>query len=147
MEKIRWTKKSVADLKNIFDYISLDSEFYATRFVNQLIQQVEQLKKFPISGRVVPELMNPNIRELITGNYRIFYRQSKHHVTILRVHHSSRNIQWKLLVFLAFKITHHRFPHQSVLFSWWQFWKFVTSFEMGPTLLVSTDEFVIAIRH
>lgn len=93
MEKIRWTKKSVADLKNIFDYISLDSEFYATRFVNQLIQQVEQLKKFPISGRVVPELMNPNIRELITGNYRIFYRQSKHHVTILRIHHSSRNIQ------------------------------------------------------
>ncbi len=93
MEKIRWTKKSIADLKNIFDYISLDSEFYASRFVHQLINQVEQLKQFPSSGRVVPELMDTKIRELIRGNYRIFYRLTKDQVTILRIHHSSRKIQ------------------------------------------------------
>jgi plasmid stabilization system protein ParE len=60
------------DLKAINDFISLDSKFYAARFINRLIQRVDQLVLFPDSGRIVPEKNNPEIRELIEGNYRIF---------------------------------------------------------------------------
>ena len=37
-----------------------------------LIQRVDQLIEFPESGRIVPEKKEPEIRELIEGNYRIF---------------------------------------------------------------------------
>lgn len=55
MAKINWTKQSLKDLKAIYDYIALDSNFYASRFVSKLIQRVDQLIEFPESGRVVPE--------------------------------------------------------------------------------------------
>ena len=48
----------------INDFISLDSKFYAARFINRLIQRVDQLVLFPDSGRIVPEKNNPEIREL-----------------------------------------------------------------------------------
>ena len=93
MEQISWTKKSLKDLKAINDYISLDSTFYATRFISILITRVEQLIEFPESGRIVPEKNDSKIRELIEGNYRIFYRLQKEKVTILSIHNSARKIK------------------------------------------------------
>ena len=93
MEQIKWTTKSLKDLKVINDFISLDSKFYAARFINRLIQRVDQLVLFPDSGRIVPEKNNPEIRELIEGNYRIFYRRQKNFITILRIHNSARRIK------------------------------------------------------
>ena len=93
MEQISWTKKSLKDLKSINDYISLDSSFYATRFVNKLIERVDQLIEFPESGRIVPEKKDSEIRELIEGNYRIFYRLKKEKITILRIHNAARKIK------------------------------------------------------
>ncbi len=72
MAQISWTKKSLKDLRAINDYISLDSTFYAARFISKLIQRVDQLIEFHESGRVVPEKKETEIRELIEGNYRIF---------------------------------------------------------------------------
>lgn len=92
MEKIKWTKKSISDLQGIYRFISLDSEKYANRFVDQIISRVDQLRDFPLSGRIVPEMNNPNIRELIYGNYRIFYKTNLTNVTIIRIHHSSRHV-------------------------------------------------------
>ena len=74
MAQVSWTKKSLKDLKAINDYISLDSVFYAKRFIAKLIDRVDQLIEFPESRRVVPEKNTSEIRELIEGNYRIFYR-------------------------------------------------------------------------
>ena len=93
MEQIKWTNKSLKDLKSINDFISLDSKFYAARFINRLIQRVEQLVLFPESGRIVPEKNNPEVRELIEGNYRIFYREKNNNITILRIHNSAKRIK------------------------------------------------------
>jgi toxin ParE1/3/4 len=93
MAKITWTKWSIKDLRAIYDYISLDSPFYAGRFINKLILRVEQLEGLPESGRIVPEKEDSSIRELIEGNYRIFYRVHRSHVTILRIHNSARKIK------------------------------------------------------
>ena len=82
MAQISWTKKSLKDLRAINDYISLDSEFYAARFVSKLIGRVDQLIEFPESGRIVPEKNEPEIQELIEGNYRIFYRLRKEKIII-----------------------------------------------------------------
>lgn len=53
MAQINWTKKSLKDLKAINDYISLDSKFYAARFISKIVERAEQLIEFPESGRIV----------------------------------------------------------------------------------------------
>ncbi len=93
MAKIVWTKRSLKDLKLIFDYIALDSTYYAARFINKIIQRVDQLEPFPESGRIVPEKDDQAIRELIERNFRLFYRLQKGVVTILRVHNSAMKIK------------------------------------------------------
>ena len=93
MAQISWTKKSLKDLLAINDYISLDSTFYAVRFISKLIRRVDQLSEFPESGRMVPEKNVHEIRELIEGNYRIFYRLQKGKITILRIHNAARKIK------------------------------------------------------
>lgn len=95
MEKIIWFKLAVKDLQKIHEYISLDSEYYANRFVNQLITRVDQLIEHPECGRIIPEKANPNYREIIHGNYRMFYRIQRKQIQILRIHHSARNIKNK----------------------------------------------------
>jgi toxin ParE1/3/4 len=72
MAEIIWTKKAEKDLISIHEFISIDSVFYANRFIKKIILLVEVLSEFPGSGRVVPENEDASIRELIEGNYRIF---------------------------------------------------------------------------
>jgi addiction module RelE/StbE family toxin len=93
MAQISWTKKSIKDLRAIYNYISIDSAFYAARFIGKLITRVDQLLDFPDSGRMVPEKNDPEIRELIEGNYRIFYRIKNEKITVLRIHNAARKIK------------------------------------------------------
>ncbi len=94
MVKIEWTDFALVDLKEIHDYISLDSRIYADRYVDKLITRVDQLLTHPKSGRVVPEYNVEAIRELIEGNYRIVYKNNQDSISILRVHHSARMLKY-----------------------------------------------------
>ena len=91
MVKVNWTLQSVSDIENIANFIAQDSERYAQIQVYRFFEATEILETNPQVGRIVPELNNQDIRELILGNYRIIY----HIVTtvlidILTVHHSKR---------------------------------------------------------
>jgi len=90
MVKIVWTQQAIDDLKSIHDYISAESKVYAKRMIEKLIACVHQLERFPESGRIVPELGQNSIRELIEGNYRIVYKINPDHIGIVRIHHSAR---------------------------------------------------------
>ena len=93
MVKLVWTEVAIDDLRLIHEYISKDSKLYADRFVEKLIERVDQLENFPKSGRVVPEFGIETIRELIEGNYRIVYEISTEQISIVRVHHSARQLK------------------------------------------------------
>ena len=89
MVVVRWTNQSINDIQNIAEYISKDSLKYARIQVNTFFGRCKILEKFPLSGRVVPEVENENIRELIVGTYRIIYLiRSEKMIDILTVHHS-----------------------------------------------------------
>ena len=90
MVKVVWTEIAIEDLRSIHDYISKDSKLYAERFIEKLIERVDQLESFPKSGRIVPEFAIEIIRELIEGNYRIVYEISADQISIARVHNSAR---------------------------------------------------------
>jgi addiction module RelE/StbE family toxin len=93
MAKIIWSELALEDLKNIHEYISKDSLIYANRVIKKIILRIEQLEKFPRSGRVVPELNNISIRELIQYNYRIIYKVASQKVYIVSIHHSAKMIK------------------------------------------------------
>jgi len=91
MAEIIWTPYALEDLQSIYDFISLDSVFYAGRFIDKLVNKVDILIEHPKAGKIVPEFENELIRELIEGNYRIIYKiTSNTEVGIIRVHHSAR---------------------------------------------------------
>jgi len=93
MVRINWTLQAKDDLKNIADYISKDSVIYAKRQVIKIRKRTEILKTQIRSGKIVPEIEDPDIRELIEGNYRIIYKIiSKNRIDILSVHHSARDL-------------------------------------------------------
>ena len=90
--KIEWTEPAVMDLQSIRDYISRDSEYYAARFVEAVIEAVQILIKLPKIGRHVPELEDENIRELLLHNYRIIYRTESERILILAIIHGARDL-------------------------------------------------------
>ena len=90
MNKIIWTDVAIADLKNIEAYISKDSNFYARAFLLTIFNSVEQLERFPKSGRIVPEFKKVNTRQLLVGAYRIIYDVTGSSVRILTVIHGAR---------------------------------------------------------
>jgi toxin ParE1/3/4 len=73
MVNIKWTVQSLEDIENIALFIARDSEKYAKIQVQRFFLRVENLKTKPNTGRIVPEISDHTIRELIQGNYRIIY--------------------------------------------------------------------------
>jgi plasmid stabilization system protein ParE len=73
MVKLNWTKQATSDLISIDQYIERDSSKYAKIQIKRIRTKIGLLKKFPLSGRVVPELENDLIRELILGNPSITF--------------------------------------------------------------------------
>lgn len=90
MTRIVWTEPAISDLNSIHAYIARDAEVYADATVLEIFDAVDRLAHFPRSVRVVPEVDDENTREIIVGNYRVFYDTSAEVVRILSVLHSAR---------------------------------------------------------
>lgn len=96
MVKIVWTEISVIDLKEIFDYIAEDSIRYAIITVDRIYNRAQTVSANPFLGRIVPELNEKLLREVIEGKYRIIYRiKSDIQVDIVRVYHTARLLKKK----------------------------------------------------
>ena len=91
MVKVIWTDLAIQDLNYIGEYIAKDSIRYAEITVDKLFNSTDILENNPRAGRVVPELENEVIRELIQGNYRIVYQIINDlSIEVLTVHNTSR---------------------------------------------------------
>lgn len=89
-KQVIWTRQSLNDLEKIFEYIASDSIFYASSFLDKLITTGESLEYYSERGRVVPEILKNNIREVFLKDYRIIYRVSKTNIEILTIIHGRR---------------------------------------------------------
>ena len=96
MAEIRWTPQAIEDIENIAKYIANDSPKYAAIQVEEFFDAALILEDFPHSGRIVPEIGNKNIRELIVGFYRLIYRiRNSNLVEVITVYHSYRLLKPK----------------------------------------------------
>ncbi len=92
MAEVRWTPQGLEDLEAICLFIARDAPPFAAVFAQQAFDATDRLADFPESGRVVPEMNDPDFREIILGNYRLIYRLRSGDVEILTVHHGARQI-------------------------------------------------------
>lgn len=94
--RIRWSPRAVKNLEDICSYIEKDSFHYAKVFAKRVFTLLQDLKRFPLSGRVVPEYNHPNIREKIFENYRIVYRIKEDVLEIVAICHGSKLLRFDL---------------------------------------------------
>lgn len=60
------------------------------RLVNEILNRLEQISDHPSGGRMVPEMQNPDLRELIHSPFRIVYLVENDSCSVVRVWRSER---------------------------------------------------------
>lgn len=90
MTEIVWAPQALQDVEAIRDYLSRNSASYGSLLVERIVAAVSRLENHPRSGRIVPELADPSIREIIVRDHRIVYRLRHGVAEILTVFHGTR---------------------------------------------------------
>jgi toxin ParE1/3/4 len=92
MMEVIWSEGALRDLEHIRDYITQDNPAYASVFVERLLKTTRHLPQFPLSGRLMPEAKNPNIREVLYQSYRVVYRLNQNRIEVVMAVHGSRDL-------------------------------------------------------
>jgi toxin ParE1/3/4 len=90
---IEWSPRSLRETQEIGEYIAADRPGAAEAWLEGLVATVERLASFPRSGRLLeidPE-RDYELREILYGSYRVFYRIVTDRVEILRLVHTRRD--------------------------------------------------------
>ena len=90
MTRLVWTRPALDDVREIRAYIARDSPRYARIVAERLFDAVERLRTHPLFGRMVPELGQPTVREVIEAPYRIVYRVRADVLEVIAVVHAAR---------------------------------------------------------
>ncbi|MDO9577555.1 MAG: type II toxin-antitoxin system RelE/ParE family toxin [Candidatus Cloacimonadales bacterium] len=100
-----WTLNAQSDLKEIIEFIKMDSLMQAKRKFNKIKAESLKLAEFPNLGRTIPELERYNLsnyRELIVEVWRIIYTLKDNVIYVLCVIDSRRSLE-ELLFTKLFK--------------------------------------------
>jgi plasmid stabilization system protein ParE len=89
---VKWTQRAWSDLEQAAEYIAQDSPHYAATLVARARDLARTLDRFPQRGRIVPELHDPDIRELFVASFRLVYRVRPSSVEILALIHGARDL-------------------------------------------------------
>jgi len=98
--EIVWAHIAENDLKEIIDYIAIDSPANALKIFKKIKNKASSLYSMPERCRIVTELKDQGImqyRELIVSPWRIMFRITEMKVYILSVLDARRNIEDILL--------------------------------------------------
>jgi toxin ParE1/3/4 len=63
--QVVWAPQAIQDVEAIRAHVAHDSAHYADLVVERIVAAVERLMNHPRSGRIVPELGDESIREVI----------------------------------------------------------------------------------
>ena len=96
MAEVVWSPRAVDDVRAIAAHIAEDSAAYAKSVAQKIVASTRRLATFPMSGRVVPEFGDENIREVFAYSYRIIYRIEGETVTIAAVVHAKRPVELEI---------------------------------------------------
>jgi toxin ParE1/3/4 len=89
-KSIVWSRQAEEDFRHLIDFIAKDSRSRAAAFGGALLDDIEQVARFPRSHRIVPEIGLPSVRELIFPPFRIIFRIGDDRIEIVRIWHAAR---------------------------------------------------------
>ena len=92
-----WTDPAKADLRAIHDFIAQGSKSYAKKISQDIFEKTRTLTLLPLSGRMVAELDDPDIREITAHTYRVIYETRGPDCYVLAVIHKRRELRPTLL--------------------------------------------------
>jgi toxin ParE1/3/4 len=90
---VKWTESARNDLKALYEYIALDSRFYAKNTIRNIVLRALKLSAVPEIGRIVPEVNENNVREVFIYSYRVIYQILPEGLFILAVVHGHRDLR------------------------------------------------------
>lgn len=90
--QIIWKPQAEKDLEAIEEFYLKTAPEFADIFVKEIHYRTKRLEHSPRSGRMVPEVNDPAIREILYRNYRIIYLilADSGPAEILTIFHSSK---------------------------------------------------------
>jgi toxin ParE1/3/4 len=88
--KLSWTREALNRLIEIEEFIAKDSPKRAEGFIDYLVEKTSLISDNPEIGRIVPEISNISVRELLIKNYRVVYRVKTTEIDILTVFEGHR---------------------------------------------------------
>ena len=89
--RLVWSQLADRQVNEALAYIVAEDAAAARRRLEEPLDRVEALRRFPDAGVVVPELGRDDLRELLVGSYRVIYRRSGTSVEIAVVRHQARH--------------------------------------------------------
>jgi toxin ParE1/3/4 len=92
-KRVIWTLAAWNDLETVADFISRDSPYYAAAWVRSVRDAARSLNLMSMRGRVVPEIGDRQIRELIVQSYRLIYKVERSRVVVLGIIHGARDLK------------------------------------------------------
>ena len=89
---IKISASAVEDLKDIWDYVARRDETAAGKLIKEINRKFILLRDNPLVGREQNQFLG-GLRSFVVKSYFIFYLPSDDGIDILRVLHSSRDIE------------------------------------------------------
>ena len=77
----------------VVEYIARESPAYAAAFVQEVRDAARSLLPFAERGRIVPELRDRRLRELLLGSYRLIYKVEQSGASIVGFIHGRRDLE------------------------------------------------------
>ena len=87
-----WTEHASRMLDDAISYVGQDSHPAAQRLLIQALEAASSLDVFGERGRIVPELNQPNVRQLLVQRYRLLYEVTQTEVHILAFVRGARDL-------------------------------------------------------
>lgn len=88
--KLTWAPLAIQRVLEAAEFIALDKPEAARRWAESTFEAASRLRELPRSGRIVPEVNRPELREIIHGAFRIVYRIEQDEILVLTVRRSSQ---------------------------------------------------------
>ena len=91
MVKIRWSRRIIAEIHEVREYLQPFSPSSAQRLTTAIFAKGALLETQPLLGRMVPEAERQDVRELLYKKYRLLYQiVSNDEILMLTLHPSLR---------------------------------------------------------
>ena len=82
---LRWSAQAERNADDVAGYVAKRDPIAASKWLERLIEHVENTATIPLAGRIVPELKREDLRETFLDKYRVVYRVTNDKVVLVTV--------------------------------------------------------------